>query len=205
MKLFGFEIKRAAKEVLAKASATKTVSKVKAKVEKVVKEKSKKKEVKKSANAITNFFFLNSVNKNLHSFYSTKNFSKVLALLEADKKLLASSEFAPTIADSRISLLRGQADPASAGLAQKLSGLNFFPLLNEIKSQKAVIERFPGKVLKNKVELERHNTLSTQLTSLQAEVQKVYQRKHIEAYYNERISASEKAALTYKSVTKLVK
>jgi len=157
---------------------------------------------KKSLGFLAKTFLVNNSKGKISNFYSNKNFAIVEKLVNEDLQLLRSPEFAPSSGDRMA--LRGQASTANSGLLSKLESLHFFDLNKEVSSQKALKEQYPS-IISNKVVLERFNTLSAQLVSLEQEVKTIYNRKHLEAHLNERLSKVSKDITVFKEINHLIK
>jgi hypothetical protein len=195
-----------AKKVEALRQKAQSVGVAKAVKETVVKEVKAAKvslpKAKKSLGFLAKTFLVGNSKGKISKFYSNKNFAIVEKLVDQDFQLLRSPEFAPSSND-RLAF-RGQASTANSGLLTKLESLNFFNLHKELSSQIALKSEYPS-VIANKVTLERFNTLSSQLASLEQEVRTVYNRKHLEAHLNERLSKVSKDITVFKEINHLIK
>jgi len=159
--------------------------------------------IKKSFGFLTKAFVSGNSKKKISNFYSNKNFAIIEKFVEEDLALLKSPEFAPSSSD-RMAFIRGQASTVNSDLLKKLESLHFFDLYKEVSSQKALKTEYPS-VISGKVTLERFNTLSSQLSSLEQEVRTVYNRKHLEAHLNERLSKVSKDITVFKEINHLIK
>jgi hypothetical protein len=157
---------------------------------------------KKSLGFLAKTFIVNNSKGKISNFYSNKNFAIIEKLVNEDFQLLRSPEFAPSSNDRMA--FRGQASTVNSESLTKLESLHFFDLHKELSSQIALKSEYPS-VISNKVTLERFNTLSSQLASLEQEVRTVYNRKHLEAHLNERLSKVSKDITVFKEINHLIK
>jgi hypothetical protein len=141
--------------------------------------------------------FVKVTSKSIHGFYA--NMNSVIDLIEADRvslKNLPASSAAP----SRIATIRNQ-----ASIEPALETLNFFPLYKELKAQEHLFQKFPGKLLTNKKDLQRYEIFKEELTALKNEIYAVYQAKHIEVSFNEKISRIDSESVVFADITNLLK
>jgi hypothetical protein len=141
--------------------------------------------------------FVAKTSKSIHQFYT--NMNPIIDLIEADRSSLKNLP-ASSAAPSRIATIRNQ-----SSVEPLLETLNFFPLYKELKAQEHLFQEFPNKLLTNKKDIQRYEIFKEELTILKSEIRAVYQAKHIEVSFNEKISRIDSESVVFADITNLLK
>lgn len=156
--------------------------------------------VKELSSLAKNKLFISSNKKAISDFY--KNYKTVFTLIETDRQVLKSPQFAPSQNDA----LRGRsAMSVNSSVASSLGQLNFFGLYKEFKAQEQLIAKFPNTFLTNKKEAVLFNIFKDELKKLENEIYAVYQRKHITQSFSDRINLINNESKVFADASQLLK
>lgn len=143
--------------------------------------------------------FSNSASKSIKSFYA--NTKSIYKMIRMDRETLKGSQFAPNQNDS----LRGRlAVSKNQVVISDLERLNFFAIHKEIRAQEQLDAAAPGKYLKksNKASLAK---IKVEMNNLQKEIYSVYQRKHIESAFTEKMNRINEESKVFSNAANLTK
>jgi hypothetical protein len=179
----------------------------KSKIGATAKKEIKKIDVQKTVKSSVKKSVVKGASKKISSFYSSKNFKKVEKLLVQDGESL-TRKFGAASSVEQVSSLRTRARQfqASAGgssALQDLSGLNFFSIYKEVRTQELLISKFS--ISLGKVELARSKALRSEIDSFKSRVESVYLQNGVHSYFQENISKIDSQVLAHGEAYSLVK